>query len=853
VDAATAWAVGDSGTILKTTNGGTTWTRQTVSFSQRLNAICALDAAKQWAVGEAASGRVYLSWGRPTASWPAWDYYTDPVAPDRVINGAASLDAAGYPVTTGDLNGDGRDDILLGAFEADGPGDSRPGCGAAYLVYGRGKASFPEFINLSSNSDCTVYGPSQMDGIPSSLCTPLKDMNGDGRDDIIMGTIAGDGPGDSRPGCGEVMVIFGGSLPAIIDLATYAPDMTIYGPAEGSGAGYSVEALDFNADGLMDLATGSPGAAKGAGAPNAGAAWLVNGSSPQPSQVDLATSAALVFYGAEEGDGFGLSLSSANLNGDVQGYQDLVVSDPDGDGPGNTRPNCGEHYVFLGYDNVPPTCAITNIAEGAVLSGTVGVEVSAYDYHGVARVEFSVDDALRYTDYEAPYRWDWDTTQEVDGSLHTLEARAYDPREYSASDSRRVRMNNTVPSLSRTWYLAEGTTAWGFETWVLVQNPNPEPTQITVTFMKPGGSTQTEVFPLGGNSRFTIPVNSYVDSSDVSTKVEATAPVICERAMYWDGRVEGHDSIGVVNPSLTWYLAEGTTAWDFETWVLVQNPNPQAVEVTMTFMLPGGSSQIHSFPVDGQARYTVNLNDLVNTSDVSTKVEATAPVICERAMYRYGRNIGTDTIGTPSSSREWYLAEGTTAWGFDEYVLVQNPNPQQAAVSMEFMLPGGGVVPYGIILPGQSRYTVHVNDVPGCGGTDLSAYVYADLPVICERAMYWQGASSPGGHATIGTPLPSNQWYLAEGTTAWGFETWVLVQNPNDTAAAVSFTFMKPDGSTEFLSVPVAAKSRFTLRANDVVPESDVSTMVVSDLPVICERAMYLAGRNVGTGTIGVR
>jgi len=44
-----------------------------------------------------------------------------------------------------------------------------------------------------------------------------------------------------------------------------------------------------------------------------------------------------------------------------------------------------------------------------------------------------------------------------------------------------------------------------------------------------------------------------------------------------------------------------------------------------------------------------------------------------------------------------------------------------------------------------------------------------------------------------------------------------------------------------------------TREANDLVPESDISTQVVSDKPVICERAMYWQGRDGGHDTIGVR
>ncbi len=858
VDASNAWAVGDGGTILKTTDGGNTWLQDHVDFSQQLNSVDATDASHVWTVGEAATGRAYIVWGRSNTEWSSLTWsHADPIPPSLPINGIDPFDYCGFPVSAGDLNGDIYDDVVVGSFQASGPGNSRGGCGEAYVVNGRARGSFPPSIDLSTGAGCTIYGPAKNSAFPTSLTRPLEDLDGDGTGDLVFGNIWTGGPSSLRPGCGDIYVFFGGSLAATIDLASQAPDVQVYGPATGAGAGRDVNLLDFDADGIMDLATAAPNTGK-AGRPNCGVAWLVRGTDPWPAQVDLATQAGMVFYGAETDDAFGFCLSSANLDGDPGGFEDLVISDVNGAGPGNARPHCGEHFLFLGYDFVPPTCTITNVADGSVLAGTVGVEVDAEDFYGIGRVEFRVDGELRYTDDTAPYRWDWDTREDTDGATYGLEAEAFDVNGNSSSDRRDVKLNNTIPPVSDTWYLAEGTTAWGFETYVLVQNPNESPTNVTFTFMQPGGETQTADFTVAGKSRFTILVNSFVDSSDVSTRVEGSLPIICERAMYWapqgqSGRDGGHDSIGVTQPSPTWYLAEGTTAWGFETYVLVQNPNPEAVDVNMTFMKPGGETQTYDFPVDGESRYTVNVGQVVADSDVSTKVEASAPVICERAMYRYDKALGHNSIGTPSTSREWYLAEGTTAWGFDEYVLIQNPGSQQAAVAVEFMLPDGSVVPYGILVPGQSRFTIHVDEVPGCEDTDLSTFISADVPVICERAMYWQGASSPGGHDTIGTPLPSDRWYLAEGTTAWGFEEYVLVQNPNPEEAVVSFTFMRPDGTTEFISFPVAPDSRFSLRANDVVPDSDVSVSVLADRPVICERAMYWGERNVGHVTIGVR
>jgi len=97
-----------------------------------------------------------------------------------------------------------------------------------------------------------------------------------------------------------------------------------------------------------------------------------------------------------------------------------------------------------------------------------------------------------------------------------------------------------------TWYLAEGSTDGGMETFVLVQNPNPDPVTVDLTFMTGSGEKEgPRDFALPGNSRTTFKVNDYVTDYNVSTRVEATGDVICERAMYGNNRTWAHDSIGV--------------------------------------------------------------------------------------------------------------------------------------------------------------------------------------------------------------------------------------------------------------------------------------------------------------------
>ena len=95
-----------------------------------------------------------------------------------------------------------------------------------------------------------------------------------------------------------------------------------------------------------------------------------------------------------------------------------------------------------------------------------------------------------------------------------------------------------------TWYIAEGASAGGFETWILVQNPGTETAQVTLTYMTDAGEVQGPVFDVGPGSRASKSVGDTVQTMNVSTKVTSTKPVVAERAVYYNNRQCATGSIG---------------------------------------------------------------------------------------------------------------------------------------------------------------------------------------------------------------------------------------------------------------------------------------------------------------------
>ena len=137
---------------------------------------------------------------------------------------------------------------------------------------------------------------------------------------------------------------------------------------------------------------------------------------------------------------------------------------------------------------------------------------------------------------------------------------------------------------------------------------------------------------------------------------------------------------------------------------------------------------------------------------------------------------------------------------------------------------------------------------------EFAAYVEGlDGNVVCERSVY--GNNRTWAHDSIGVTAPAPTWYLAEGSTDGGMETFVLVQNPGNTAVNVNITFQTDMGEVAppaLQGVAIPAMSRVTFKANDFVTSYNVSTKVeATDGNVVCERSMYGNNRTWAHDSIG--
>lgn len=313
------------------------------------------------------------------------------------------------------------------------------------------------------------------------------------------------------------------------------------------------------------------------------------------------------------------------------------------------------------------------------------------------------------------------------------------------------------------------------------------------------------------------------------------------------------------------------TPSNYNEYLLVSNPSPETANIRVEFTKPSGNSY-SDFQVPAGGRYTLNINEFAYLEDVSLKVISDQAVVAERAMYfdsGQGRTGGHDTSGLTDLSNTWYFAGGYTAEAFDEYVLLQNPHGEAVTATLTLMreqhltltMEDGHTNIFEYTLEPNTRTTVHIDELAGFENAEVSVKVMASKPIAAERAMYFDYNGSLGGHVERGIEAPAKEWYLAEGYTVGfveindgvtSFDSYVLIQNPNDEPASVHVEFQKEHEQVVPYDVTVSPNSRYTIPVDGVagMESTAFSTHVQSDKDIIVERSMYFNYRGQTGGHV---
>ncbi len=272
------------------------------------------------ATGYGANGAVYLVYGQsaPLSSISVTDSSV------RKFTGESGVGYVGNSLSIGDVNGDGRDDITVGAqFQSNT--SLFVGPGSLYIKYGLNGSRFGS--GSFTSRDVKINGVTDYDYTGTSV-SASGDLDHDGYDDIVIGACQCGG------GNGKTYVIYGSSsLSSTINLSSA---ITLTGEQNFDKAGSSVSIVgDINNDTYDDLVIGAPG--DDSAFTDGGSIYIIYGSSTRLTSRSLSDASIVQISGGREYGNTGSAITGGNINNDS--YDDILIGTPQQYDPAGGRVN----------------------------------------------------------------------------------------------------------------------------------------------------------------------------------------------------------------------------------------------------------------------------------------------------------------------------------------------------------------------------------------------------------------------------------------------------------------------------------------------------------------------------------
>jgi streptogramin lyase len=430
----------------------------------------------------------------------------------------------------------------------------------------------------------------------------------------------------------------------------------------------------------------------------------------------------------------------------------------------------------------------------------------------------------------------------------------------------------TNPSgpVAKTWYFAEGRVGAGFREFITIGNPSPTNKCIVdITYLRENGTPVPIKVTVDPASRFTEEVGPDLGTNvngpgiSVATIVsnDPTSPcsgIDAERPMYFNyhGDRSGSDVVGATHTSGNFYFADIPRGNGYTSFITILNPpGGQPATVTANYFSNGRQVGQQTLTVSSGMRGTISPGQINLPTHSSAIVTSSQPVIVERPAYFTNISGGfagvvngaSSVVGSQSLQHEWFLAEGfagqnNSGGRTQENLVIANidpaKTPAQVTINLEYI--DGSKHAFQVTVAPNSQLVWDVNQQ---GTNPTSKEVSADIVstgagIVVMRQMYFNYAHTINGstlYASGGTEVTGqvgtfSSYTFAEGYSNTGYNHWLTLQNPTNTAETITIIMVNSLGNSRTVTLNVGQNSRSTF---------DVTAYVRANMAIIGNTKSY--------------
>ncbi len=305
-----------------------------------------------------------------------------------------------------------------------------------------------------------------------------------------------------------------------------------------------------------------------------------------------------------------------------------------------------------------------------------------------------------------------------------------------------------------------------------------------------------------------------------------------------------------------WYFPAGSSARDFNEWLVLYNPFPDEAVSRVDFLTaegPRSKSGLTDVAVPAGKLVTVRVNDFfLQQKGLGARVTALrGRIVAWKVMFAQpeGKPPGVGmTLGARSGATDWFFPVGALAPGIDERISILNPTEDEATVTVSLIGDEEAFQPSDLVempVPANSSVELPLKNFlekQNVGGLSVSVRSVNEVPIVVERTIWYGEGEFNGFTSEIGSPGAAESWWVGPAAVQPTRDSLLLLSASEDevTVDVVLFTAEGQPISGGVLSdIAIAPGGRFRVGLEDLTGGVAAVALVTATGDIVAERVAY--------------